>query len=249
MYCPRCGHQSTADALRFCSYCGFKLGVVKASLADEDENATGSSFMIWEIPKEPRQRDMNIGVILMFAGAMIATLLAGRDLGRQGGALILAISFASLLLLSRPILKIIYKLLSWEEPTAHSISSNQRGMMFGSILMFANTIVLAISSLLMFGRMQTPQLLFGLIAAFVLLLFLSKHLMRAVRYLVAGDVVLQQTDVEHNSTAMTGTGPTPALTAGQNVPVSLFTAQRVTTAELASPASVTEQTTNLLENK
>ncbi|HYV14129.1 MAG TPA: zinc ribbon domain-containing protein [Pyrinomonadaceae bacterium] len=249
MYCPRCGHQSTSDALRFCSYCGFKLGVVKASLADEDETATGSAFTIWEIPREPRQRDINIGVILMFAGAMLATLLAGRDLGREGGALILAISFASLLMLSRPLLKIIYKLLSWEEPPAHSISWNQRGMVFGSILMFASTIVLAISSLLMFGRMQTPQLLFGLVAAFVLLLVLSKHLMRAVRYLVAGDVVLPQTDVVHNPAAVTAAGPGPALTAGQNVPASLFTAQRVTTAELASPASVTEHTTNLLENK
>jgi hypothetical protein len=245
MYCPRCGHQSTSDALRFCSSCGFKLGVVKASLADEDENATGSWFTIWEIPKGPRQRDINIGVILMFAGALLATLLAGRSLGREGGALILAISFASLLLLSRPILKIIYKLLSWEEPPAHSISVNQRGMVFGSILMFAGTLVLAISSLLMFGRMQTPQLLFGLVAAFVLLLVLSKHLMRAVRYLVAGDVVLTQTDV----TAVNATDHGPALTAGQNVPASLFTAQRVTTAELTSPASVTEQTTNLLENK
>lgn len=37
--------------------------------------------------------------------------------------------------------------------------------------------------------------------------------------------------------------------AAQNVPVSLFTAQRVTTAEILSPASVTEQTTNLLDDK
>ena len=36
MYCPRCGRQSTANDLRFCSHCGFKLGVVKASLADDD---------------------------------------------------------------------------------------------------------------------------------------------------------------------------------------------------------------------
>lgn len=81
-----------------------------------------------------------------------------------------------------------------------------------------------------------------------MLLVLSKHLMRAVRYLVAGDMV-PQTDVAHEPAAVTAAGPSPALTAGQNVPVSLFTAQRVTTAELASPASVTEQTTNLLENK
>lgn len=239
MYCPRCGHQPNSDALRFCSYCGFKLGVVKASLVDEEETAMGSSFMILEIPKEPRQRDINIGVILMFAGAVLA-FLAGRGLGREGAALVLAISFASLLLLSRPIMKLIYKLLSWEP----SPSWSQRGMLFGSILMFTSTIVLAVSSLLMYGRMRTPQWLFALVAAFVLLLVLSKHLMRAVRYLVAGDVEITQTDP-----AEIAAGSGPALTAGQNVPASLFTAQRVTTAEITSPVSVTEQTTNLLENQ
>jgi hypothetical protein len=225
--------------LRFCSYCGFKLGVVKASLVDEDETATCSSFTVWEIPKEPRQRDINIGVILMFAGALLA-FLAGRALGREGAALVLAISFASILLLSGPIMKLIYKLLSWEP----SPSWSQRGMLFGSILMFTSTIVLAVSSLLMFGRMRTPQLLFALGAAFVLLLVLSKHLMRAVRYLVAGDVEIPQTEP-----TVIAAGSSPALTAGRNVPASLFTAQRVTTAEITSPASVTEQTTNLLENK
>jgi hypothetical protein len=177
MYCPRCGHQPIADSLRFCSYCGFKLGVVKASLADEEE-ASADSFTIQVIP--------------------------------------------------------------WEEPPANSFSLNQRGMLFGSILMFTSTIVLAMSSLLIFGRMRTPQLLLALVGAFVVLLLISKELMRAARYLVAGDVVLPQSAVTHDPAA---------LTAGQNVPVSLFTAQRVTTAEITSPASVIEQTTNLLENK
>ncbi len=240
MYCPRCGHQSISDALRFCSNCGFKLGVVKASLADEDEVSATSTFTIQVINKELRQRDINIGVILMFAGALLATFLAewgGLHLGREGVALIVAMSFASILLLSRPIMKTIYKLLSWGE---ESSSLNQRGMLFGSILMFTSTIVLAISSLLMFGRMKTPQLFLTLMGAFVLLLVLSKHLMRAARYLVAGEVSLPQTEVVHEPAA---------LTAEHNVPASLFTGQRVTTAEILSPASVTEQTTNLLENK
>jgi hypothetical protein len=188
----------------------------------------------------------------MFAGAMLAAVMAGSGglgLGREGGALILLISFASILLLSRPIMKMIYKLLSWEELPAHSFSPNQRGMLFGSILMFTSTIVLAISSLLMLGRMRTPQLIFALIGAFVLLLFVSRYLMRAVRYLVAGDEVFPQTDVAHDPAAVNAAGFGPAIAAGQNVPVSLFTAQRVTTAELTSPASITEQTTNLLENK
>ena len=249
MYCPRCGHQPISDSLRFCSYCGFKLGVVKASLADEDADSA-DSFTIQVIPKQPRQRDINIGVILMFAGAMLAALLAGSDgfgLGREGGALILGISFASLLLLSRPILKFIYKLLSWEELPAHSVSVNQRGMLFGSILMFASTIFLATSSLLMFGRMRTPQFLFALVVAFVLLLVISKHLMGALRYLVAGDLDLPQTSVLHDPAAIIDAGSGPVLRAGQDIPASLFTAQRITTAEIVSPATVTEQTTNLLE--
>jgi hypothetical protein len=252
MYCPRCGRQPNSDSLRFCSYCGFKLGVVKASLGDEDEASSVSSFTIQVINKELRQRDISIGVILMFSGALLATVLAGSGglgLGREGGALILAISFASIILLSRPIRKIIYKLLSWEELPADCSSLSQRGLLFGSILMFTSTIVLAISSLLMFGRMRTPQLVFALIGAFVLLLFISKHLMRAVRYLVAGDEIFPQTDVAHDPAAVSAAASGPALNGRQNVPVSLFTPQRVTTAEILSPASVTEQTTNLLENK
>ena len=251
MYCPRCGHQSISDALRFCSYCGFKLGVVKAALVEDDETSA-ASFTTQIITTQPRPRDINIGVILMFAGAMLAAVMAGSGglgLGRAGGALILLISFASILLLSRPIMKMIYKLLSWEELPAQSFSPNQRGMLFGSVLMFTSTIVLAISSLLMLGRMRTPQLIFALIGAFVLLLFVSRYLMRAVRSLVAGDEVLPQTDVAHDPAAVNAAGFGPAIAAAQNVPVSLFTAQRVTTAELTSPASITEQTTNLLENK
>lgn len=248
MYCPRCGHQPISDAIRFCSYCGFKLGVVKASLADDDESSM-TVTTIQVIPKTPRQRDMNIGVILMFVGAMLAAFLAGRSLGREGGALLLAISFASILLLSRPILRVIYKLLSWEEPPAHSFSLNQRGMVFGSMLMFAGTIVLAISSLLMLGRMATPEFLFALIAAFVLLLIISKHLLRAVRYLVAADADVASDSVAHDVVSVDHAVSSPSMTPAPDVPVSLFTAPRVTTAEILTPASVTEQTTNLLENK
>jgi hypothetical protein len=181
----------------------------------------------------------------MFAGTMLATFLAasnGFRLGREGGALTLAISCASIILLSRPIIKTIYKLLSWEELPADSFSLHQRGMVFGSLLMFTSSIVLAISSLLMFGRMMTPPLLVALVNAFILQLIFSKQVIRGLRYLIASDLV-------DDPVAVNAAASSPALTGAQNVPVSLFTAQRVTTAEILSPASVTEQTTNLLENK
>ena len=249
MYCPRCGHQPISDVIRFCSYCGFKLGVVKASLADDDDVSQMDQFTRQELPNE-RQRDINIGVVLMFAGALLAGVLAGRGFGREGGTVILAAIFASILLLSRPIVKLIYKLLSWEEPPAHFLSVSQRRMVFGSILMYTSTIFLAISSLLMFGRMRTSEFFFGLLITFVLLLVLSKHLMKALRYLVGGDVtVSSRTDEAHEPPSVLAAASCRALSAGQDVHVPLFTSQRVTTAEILTPASVTEQTTDLLENK
>ena len=244
MYCPRCGHQPTANELRFCSYCGFKLGVVKASLADDESSAT-DSFTIQVTPKELRQRDISIGLILMFAGTMFAALLAERDFGREGGAMMLLAVFSALVLLSRPIIKLIYKLLSWEMP-ADSVSFHQRGMAFGSIVMFASTIILAVGSLLMLGRMSTPEFFVGLLGSFVVLLFVSQYLMRAIRYLVAGETSLSGKDLPDSLAAAASN---PALAAGQNIPVSLFTSQRVNTSEIISPSSITEHTTNLLENK
>jgi hypothetical protein len=251
MYCPRCGRQQTANELRFCSHCGFKLGVVKASLADDDFSAK-DSFTVQVVPTELRQRDVNIGLILMFAGATLAALLAGRGgigLGREGGAVVLLAVFSSLLIFSRPIIKLIYKLLSWEVPQADAVSLNQRGMSFGSILMFASTIFLAITSLLMLGRMRTPEFFVGLLITFVLLLVFSKYIMRALRYLIAGDISLSGKDLMPDPDSMLAAASSHALPAGQDMPVSLFTPQRKTTAEIRSPTSVTEHTTNLLENK
>lgn len=251
MYCPRCGHQPITNELRFCSNCGFKLGVVKASLADDESVSAADSFTIQVIPKELRQRDIDLGLILMFAGAMFAALLAGRDLlglGREGGAVILFVVFSSLMFLSRPIIKLIYKLLSWEMP-AEAVSLNQRGMLFGSILMFVSTILLAVSSLLWLGRMRTPEFFVGLLVAFVLLLPFSKHLVRAIRYLVAGDTSLSGKVLTPESNLIDDAAVTPALPGVQGMPVSLFTSQRVSTAEIVSPPSITEYTTNLLENK
>lgn len=251
MFCPRCGHQPISDTLRFCSYCGFKLGVVKAALADEDEGSVTEFTVRQLMPAQLRQRDINLGLILMFAGAALAALLAGRGgfgLGREGGAIILLAVFSALMLLSRPIIKGIYKLLSWEELPADSVSLNQRGMSFGSILMFISTILVAITSLLALGRMRTPEFFGGLLLTLVLLLVFSKYLMRAIRYLVSGEISLSGKDLPDPDSILAAAG-NPALTASQEMPVSLFTSQRKTTAEILSPTSITEHTTNLLENK
>src|SRR5215204_5755760 len=106
MYCPRCGHQPVSNELRFCSYCGFKLGVVKAALTEHDDEKALTAANAELVNTPPRHRNINIGVITMFLGTL-ATLLIGLrgGIGREGGAVLLTAFFAVTLLLSPHIRK------------------------------------------------------------------------------------------------------------------------------------------------
>ena len=250
MYCPRCGRQPIADELRFCSYCGFKLGVVKAALSDFEETPTSVLSESRTLAEAPRHRDINIGVILVFVGAVIATFIAGRTtggLGREVGALILAIYYLAIVLFSTPITKGILKLLSWEAEPGANFTASRKGMGFGATLMFLTTIILAVGSLLMFGRMSTSPFFIGLILAFALLLLICRHLMRGLQYLLTDHSTVSPqllTTAQREGVPSAFNGPTLQSAAE---PVSVFGSNRVTTAEIVSPSSITEHTTNLLE--
>jgi zinc-ribbon domain len=254
MYCPRCGHQPISDELRFCSYCGFKLGVVKASLSEGEDVPLPASSDVRTLLRQPRQRDINIGAILMFAGATLATFLAARagpDIGREGGAVILAIFYSLVILLSSPITKGVFKLLSWEATPA-DLSAARKGMGFGATLMFISTIVLAVSSLFMYGRMRTTPFFVGLLVAFALLLVISRHLMRALQILVTEEATVSLSSSHAEPHEIGGPGMAfgvQALPAAQDTAIPVLGSQRVTTAEIVSPPSVTENTTSLLDNK
>jgi len=241
MYCPRCGHQTISDELRFCSYCGLKLGVIKASLSEcEDLPATTVS----SVSAPPRQRDINIGVILMFGGAVVSTLLvdSGPGFGRTSGAVIMVLEYLLLLVLSLPLMKGILKLLSWESDT--SVSSSRKGMGFGATGMFLSTFALALVSYYMFGRMKTNFFMVGLVAVFMLLLLIGRQFFRGLQYLVVDETAISSADTKP---AIGATFESPALTTGQGTPIPIFGAQRVTTSEIVAPSSITEHTTNLLD--
>jgi hypothetical protein len=251
MYCPRCGHQTISNELRFCSYCGFKLGVVKAALSECEEVSVTDAPQTTVLINQPRHRDINIGVILMFAGVLVAGFMAGRGFGREAGAAILAALYLAILVLSRPITKGVHKLLSWEDSDSN-LSVSRMGMCFGATLMSIFTVVLAIGSLLMLGRMRTPPFLIGLALSFALLLILSRHIMRGLQYLIGGQ---SKASPSQSLGAPSQTAPlaaplaVPGLPAPQGAPVPLFGTQRSTTAEIVAPPSITEHTTNLLETK
>ena len=256
MYCPRCGRQPIADELRFCSYCGFKLGVVKASLSDsEDGQPLDGSSDISTVVRLPRQRDINIGAILMFADAVFVSFMAGvtgPGIGREAAAVVLAVMYASMVVFSRPLTKAILHLLSWDQSPDANFSASWRGMVFGATSMFISTIMLAIGSLLLLGRMRTPPFLIGLVLSFALLMLAGRHLMRGLRYLIADESRIPLSQPAEDSIQTSALGPvfaSPALTAAQEKPISIFELQRVNTAEIVSPASVTEHTTNLLDDK
>jgi hypothetical protein len=237
MYCPRCGRQPIADELRFCSYCGLKLGVVKASLVDCEEVAPGGVTDARTLLRQPRNREISIGVILMFAGTLLAAWI-GRLGGREAGALALANFYSLALIFSGPITKGVSKLFSWDEQGVN-LSAARKGMGFGATLMLISTIGLTVGSLLMFGRMRTEPFFIGLIVAFALLLVVSRFLMRGLQYLVT----------EESAVEFAGPIRSMPLQAAQDEPIPVFSAQRVQTAEMVPPVSITEHTTNLLNNR
>jgi hypothetical protein len=72
MYCPKCSQIQTEDGLRFCSRCGFQLGVVKELLAER----SSAPVIPAESPAPPkffsrRKQDLLFGATVMSIAATI----------------------------------------------------------------------------------------------------------------------------------------------------------------------------------
>jgi hypothetical protein len=183
----------------------------------------------------------------MSLGTLLAIFLSERSglgLHRPGVALMLTICWAAILLLSSPIVKAVYKLLSWGEPSVSRLSTIQREMGFGATLTFLSTVAVAVISLLASGRMKTPSLVFALTLVSVVLLVISPYLLRAIRYLVMDESTVP------GPGSITEGPTTRSLPPVQEAPLAFASATRVTTAEIGVPVpSVTEHTTTLLGEK
>jgi hypothetical protein len=73
--------------------------------------------------------------------------------------------------------------------------------------------------------------------------------MRGLKYLIDDEtvVVAQSIRSEEQSSKLEQVPTGPGLLGEMRTPVPLFTTPRVTTAEIVTPSSITERTTNLLE--
>jgi hypothetical protein len=260
MYCPKCAQEMVSDELRFCSRCGFDLSSVKACF-----NAVGLTGETGVAPQSlahtrTRPADTNAGVILMCLGALLtgAVVAIGNtgyirllDFGLAGGFLVLTLCFASLLLLSEPLTRLVHKLSSSEESPTRSAPSRRRETCFGATLMYVGTILSACSMAMVRGSLESSAFFITLMTIFVFLLLTSHRLMDGARSLLneKENTPANATDLRHNAHLLETAQAARTLPPAQGVPVSVLDAQRIQTAEMAQPLSVTERTTSLLKNK
>jgi hypothetical protein len=248
MYCPKCGHHQASEELRFCSRCGFKLGVIKAYLAEEEADAP--SVMTHEPPALPNHKVIGLGVALSFLASLFSAwaTFSPLEFKREGGYLILAMLLCSIVAFSNPLVTLIHRLFSWKQPPDLSIAKKELG--FGVVLMLLGTVASAYLSGIFWFRMKTPQFFMMLVAAFVILLLVAPHLLKLLRNLLNEEprpaTLTNATSVVNVQSG--GASDTRALPPSHSVPVSILETPRIITAEIAVP-SITEHTTNLLNDK
>lgn len=75
MHCPKCGQQQVSDEMRFCSRCGFALGIVTeliltgGTLPERETESFAAKF-------SGRKRGKRLGLLLMLTGFVLA-IIAG----------------------------------------------------------------------------------------------------------------------------------------------------------------------------
>jgi hypothetical protein len=75
MYCPHCGQQQSSEEMRFCSRCGFPLGVIAQVLAQGGVLATRDADSSQGRRMSPRQRGVRQGAMLMLSALLIVPLI------------------------------------------------------------------------------------------------------------------------------------------------------------------------------
>jgi hypothetical protein len=73
MHCPKCGQQQVSDEMRFCSRCGFALGIVTellvtgGTLPEREAESLAGKFT-------GRKRGKRLGLLLMITGIVLAMI-------------------------------------------------------------------------------------------------------------------------------------------------------------------------------
>ena len=123
MYCPKCSQQQASDEARFCSRCGFQLGVVK-ELLSQAAAPPPAEQQPQPLPPAPsrglRRRDVTVGALLMLVVGLLVVLFPDTTPPptRDAQLIMLVGMFIALTLLVnfiRPLLRAVNKLFGDEE--------------------------------------------------------------------------------------------------------------------------------------
>jgi hypothetical protein len=187
MYCPRCSQQQASEEVRFCSRCGFQLGVVKELLSQTEASAPAVEPLPPARARGLRKRDVTVGALLMFVVGMVVVLFpdTAPPPVRDGQMVALVALFIVLTLFINfvgPLLRAANRLFGEDE------ASPKRGQL---------------------SQQQQPDL----------------------------------------STQVGAGRDRAALPPTRSAPAAPFNSPRADTAEMLRPPSITEHTTNLLNNK
>jgi hypothetical protein len=110
MYCPHCGQQQASDALRFCSRCGFPLGVIAEVLAQGGTLSTrepeGQGLKI-----SPRQKGIRQGAMLMLSALLIVPLIIFAVIILDSEVLIPLVPLSAIVCVVGGMLRIAYALM------------------------------------------------------------------------------------------------------------------------------------------
>jgi hypothetical protein len=81
MYCPQCGNQQTGNEARFCSRCGFQLGVVTALLMNNGLLPSQQANVVIAHGMSKRKKGIRNGAKLMFLSAALAPIFFAIAIG------------------------------------------------------------------------------------------------------------------------------------------------------------------------
>lgn len=110
MFCPQCGQRQAANDVRFCSSCGFPLGLVTEVLAGGGQLPARPSVAAGPRQLTPRQKGIRQGAMLMLSTMLVVPLVAVIS-ALITGAPELFVPAAALICFVGGLLRIFYALL------------------------------------------------------------------------------------------------------------------------------------------
>lgn len=244
MFCPKCSQAQVSEKERFCKRCGCRLDLVK-ELIDEDVLANREASSLRRLPG---QRDISIGALLMFIGGVVGILWGYLNPGPDTDVLpqvflLLGFTLGFILLLFQPLLGGLRSLFSETKVSSAQIALQRDGINLGAILMFVGILKAWVLATVINDASQRPPLILAMMALMLLLLFVVRPLVQGVYKLFfktsSTEELTQDELLEPDATR--------ELLPANSIPAQSWISSRPQSGDMVQRPSVTEKTTDLLE--